>query len=469
MNIVVVGGGTSGCISALILKQRFPQYDIHIIESSKIGTIGVGEGSTEHWTDFCDYVDIDMGDVLRECGATFKMGILFDKWDDEPFMHSLLPDTCRNDHGYYYTYAHQIVNNYPKRDMQSEYVWNNECPDDGFEVRQLHFDTDKLNEFLHKKCFERGISVHVDDIKYVHIGEGIEYVEGSKRYYAHLFIDCTGFRRLLISKLGVGWKSYSEYLPLNSAITFPTAEQKEYNMWTKATAYDAGWGWTIPTRDRTGNGYVFCDKFITTDEAKDEMRKHHGQYIRFGKEFKFDPGRVEKFWERNCIAVGLAGSFVEPLEASSIGSTIQQVFALTQMLPSWSQDRYNKIVIDMFDNIVDYIVAHYLTRREDTPFWKYIKENLKIPKSLQDLLSIWEHRLPHSSDMYIPWEMFHAANYVPILHGLNWFNVNKIKHEYDSFPNHQRIEKEMKDLKDFYRRVPKKGHKRTLQMLTKRR
>ena len=90
MNIVVVGGGTSGCISALILKQRFPQYDIHIIESSKIGTIGVGEGSTEHWTDFCDYVDIDMGDVLRECGATFKMGIYFDKWDDEPFMHSLL-------------------------------------------------------------------------------------------------------------------------------------------------------------------------------------------------------------------------------------------------------------------------------------------------------------------------------------------------------------------------------------------
>ena len=204
-------------------------------------------------------------------------------------------------------------------------------------------------------------------------------------------------------------------------------------------------------------------------KPKDEMRKHHGQYIRFGKEFKFDPGRVEKFWERNCIAVGLAGSFVEPLEASSIGSTIQQVFALTQMLPSWSQDRYNKIVIDIFDNIVDYIVAHYLTRREDTPFWKYIKENLKVPKSLQDLLSVWEHRLPHSSDMYIPWEMFHAANYIPILHGLNWFDVNKIKSEYDSFPNHQRMEKEMKDLKNFYRRVPKKGHKRTLQMLTKRR
>jgi len=136
------------------------------------------------------------------------------------------------------------------------------------------------------------------------------------------------------------------------------------------------------------------------------------------------------------------------------------------MLPSWDQERYNKIAIDMFDNIVDYIVAHYLTRRDDTPFWKYIKENLKIPNSLQDLLSVWKHRLPHSTDMYIPWEMFHAANYVPILHGLNWFDVKQIKTEYESFPDHEIVEKEIQDLKDFYKCIGKTGHKQTLQILT---
>jgi tryptophan halogenase len=473
--ITVVGGGTSGCVSALILKKRFPQCSIEIISSSKIGIIGVGEGSTEHWAEFCRYVGIDHYEVIRECGATFKNGIYYDNWNTTPFMHSVIETSSTDASGYYYKYAHLISNKKPKKELQPDYIWENRCllhhfnhPND-VPVNQFHFDTFKLNKFLHKKCIQLGINIIDDEIIDASLDSNgnIECVHSNtKNYYADFYVDCSGFKRLLLHKtLNVKWKSYSEYLPLNSAIAFPTEEMEEYNMWTKATAHDAGWGWTIPVQGRTGNGYVFSDKFITKDKAHEEMEKYFGKKLDVAKEFKFDPGRLEKFWEKNCVAIGLSSNFVEPLEATSIGNTIQQTFCLMNFLSSYDSEHYNNLIIKAFDNIVDYILAHYLVKKENTDFWKEIKYNLKITDSLQNLLTMWKNRLPHSSDVNVAWGMFSSVNYISILYGLDWFDIEAIKREYSMFPFPEYVEESIKMDRYNEHSIVSMGHKKIIQMI----
>lgn len=447
--ITVVGGGTSGCISALILKKRFPQCSIEIIKSKNIGIVGVGEGSTEHWVEFCNFVGINLFDLIQKCGSTFKFGIYYENWSDSPFIHSTIKNKHLNSAGYFYSYANIISQNLSKKSLQPKYIWENKIPleqikfPDYLPTNQFHFDTFKLNKFLNEKCKEMDIDLIDDDIIDVELdcNNDIHCIAStSKKYYSDFYIDCSGFKKLLLKeKLNVKWVSYSDYLPTNSAIAFATEESEEYNLWTKATAYKSGWGWTIPVQGRTGNGYVFCDKFITKDEAHEEMEKYFDRKLDVAREFKFDPGRLEQFWQNNCVAIGLSSNFVEPLEATSIGSSIQQVFCLMNFLPSYDYKTYNKTMIDVFDNIVDFIQAHYLTKREDTKFWKEVKYNLKLTDSLKHNLDLWKTRLPRQTDFVTPWAMFGAENYIHILYGLDWFNCEIIKKEYSMFPNHDYV------------------------------
>ena len=214
---------------------------------------------------------------------------------------------------------------------------------------------------------------------------------------------------------------------------------EEYNVYTTATARDAGWSWKIPTQKRTGNGYVFWDKFITDAEAHQEMEKAYGLGLSISKTFKFDAGRLKKAWTKNYYAVGLSQSFVEPLEATSIGSIIQQMFCFVHHFPSGDRKSCNKVVNDIFDNIVDFIQAHYLVQREDTPFWKEIKYNLKLTTGLQNHLESWKKRLPMRDELSLRWDIFEGENYIPVLYGLRWFDIDKIKKEYSHYPDHEMI------------------------------
>ena len=163
---------------------------------------------------------------------------------------------------------------------------------------------------------------------------------------------------------------------------------EEYNKWTVATARKSGWSWEIPTQDRTGNGYVFCDEFINEDEALQEMEEALGHKIDDVKSFKFDPGRLETSWNKNCYSVGLSQGFIEPLEATSIGSIIQQMFAFLMYLPSDDYKTCNRRVNDIFDNASDFVQAHYLTKNEDTPFWQSVKYDIKRSSTLKSYLKI---------------------------------------------------------------------------------
>ena len=442
IDVIIVGGGNAGFISALMLRASLKCKSIKVIESKKIGTVGVGESSTEHFAGFCDSVGIDILELILRAKATFKNGVYFSKWSDEDFLHNVDTTTVGHSAGYHFPYLHQtVVNRRPNIEMNRKGAWENQVPLSFFNdmgnspTNQFHFDTLELNNYLREKCIERGIEVVDDELQGARIDHetgDIDILSGKiKEYKADFYIDCSGFARLLLGKtLGVKWKSYSEYLPLNSAISFPTEEMEEYNIYTKSTARDYGWSWQIPTQGRTGNGYVFCEKFINETQAHEEMERVYGKKLDIAKTFKFDPGRMEKAWYKNCYAVGLSQSFVEPLEATAIGSVIQQMYAFVHYLPSYSIDECNQIVNGIFDNVFDYVQAHYLVKREDTPFWKDVKNNLKITPSLNSLLEIWKNRFPQSDDCDSKFGLFTAVNYIPILYGLNWFDTDEVAKEY---------------------------------------
>ena len=443
-DIIVIGGGTAGCISALMLKTRFPRKNIKIIESKNVGIVGVGESSTEHWAQFCRFINIPQLASILECNGTIKAGVYFKGWADEDFMHSLITPHSNTIGEYHRNFAHVIANELSPRRMQPAGIWRNELSLNYFSnnndtpVNQYHFDTYALNKYLHKVCIERGIDIIVDDLcgakLHEESGEMNSVHSSTQEYRADFFIDCSGFMRLIHKKTyGIKWVSYSKYLPVNSAIAFATDEMEEYNKYTMATARNAGWSWTIPTQTRTGNGYVYCDGFIGKDEAQREMEEAYGQSLEVAKYFRFDPGRLEKAWHKNCYAVGLSQSFVEPLEATSIGSVIQQMFCFMHYLPSYDVDTCNQRVNAIFDNIVDYVQAHYLVKREDTPFWREVKYNLKLTPGLEKHLESWKNRLPVTPDFFCPWGMFNATNYIPVLYGLGWFDVDKIREEYINY------------------------------------
>ena len=451
--IIVVGGGTAGCISALMLKHRFPNKEIVIVESENVGIVGVGESSTEHWMEFSKYIGLEGLDPIYYCDATFKHGVYFENWSDRDFIHSIGKPFDYTYLDYNILYGHLISSNsHPIELTDGVFIdkngkYNYDDYDEYFEngkfvpvSNQYHFDTFKLNEYLHRLCKERDISVEVDDIKTVDLHPESGYIVSvsseTTTYGADFFIDCTGFARLLLHKTyDIPWISYAKYLPVNSAISFATEEMVEYNSYTKSTARDAGWSWTIPTQKRTGNGYVYCDRFITKDQAYDEMVKAYGKELEISREFKFEPGRLEKSWHKNCFAVGLSQNFVEPLEATSIGSAIQQVFCLINFLPSYDMDSCNQHINEVFENIVDYVRAHYLTKREDTPFWRKVKYDLPLTPTLQEHLNKWKRRLPRDSDVDTHWALFNGINYITVLYGLDWFDREKIKEEYDEYRN----------------------------------
>ena len=217
---------------------------------------------------------------------------------------------------------------------------------------------------------------------------------------------------------------------MKSAVVFPTGDEENYNMWTLAKAMDYGWRFKIPVWGRHGNGYIFDSDYITAEQAKQELDIEFGKDVEIAKTFDFDPGAVDRAWIKNCVAIGLSGSFVEPLEASSIGTSIQQAFLLMHRLPNYNEKTiasYNKSFNDIMENIRDFIILHYLTKKDNTSFWKNASM-ISLPDSLQAKLELWRNKLPITEDFnslsdYI---LFNASNHTMILSGLGLFNNKSI-------------------------------------------
>lgn len=448
--ISVVGGGTAGFVSALILKTRFPSKKIQIIRSKKIGIIGVGEGSTEHWNEFMNYLGITYQDLIKNCDATFKSGIMFKNWHDKDYLHSIGPEHEIINGQYRTYYAKIISHNMPNKLLNPLGTWENTVDewhlDNASPYNQFHFNTTKLNNYLSYIAERKGITIIDDEITDVILDStgDIDYVIGEKtNYNSDFYIDCTGFKKLLIGQLGAKWNSYSKWLKMKSAITFPTDPTEEIDLWTTARAMDYGWMFTIPVYDRNGNGYIFDSDYISADQAKDEVEKLLGKEITVGKQINFDPGALDKVWINNCCAIGLSASFVEPLEATSIGTSINQAFLLMHRLPNYSQNsinNYNEHVEIMLHNIRDFVILHYITNKDNTQFWKDVK-NMPIPDSLKECIERWKYNLPILEDFISSgsYALFKDPHYMQVLAGLEIFDRDNLLREYNmqSPENHQ--------------------------------
>ena len=448
--VAVVGGGTAGFVAALILKRTYPSLTVDVIRSKKIGTIGVGEGSTEHWSVFMDYVGIQTAELINECDSTFKTGIMFEDWANKPYLQSVHDPFVADQLGVPIAYAKLIGENVDPRDLTGDYLWDNMTPFNKFMeerpndtgVSQYHFNTKKLNDFLTRKAEEMGCTVVDDEISDVVVSEWnkIEYISSEKEKYEYdFYVDCTGFAKLLIGQLGAKWQSYSKYLKMKEAIVFPTPEEDEIPLWTLAKAMNAGWLFRIPVQGRKGNGYIFDSDFITAEEAQREAESYLGHGVEVAKNIKFDPGALDFPWISNVCAIGLSASFVEPLEASSIGTSINQSFLLAQRILNYNQesiDRYNNEVGAIMDNIRDFIALHYITDRRDTPFWQAVAET-PLPESLEKNLRMWKTRMPTTDDMtsYTRKVLFNEYNYAIVMHGLGLFDNSKILQQYEMMPD----------------------------------
>jgi len=480
MKIAIVGGGTAGFVAALILKQTYPNYFIDVIKSDKIGTIGVGEGSTEHWRQFMDFVGITNTDIVTKCDATYKAGIRFENWTDKDYLHIVEGNYTAKYGDNHIMYSYLASQGVEPIDLTLPLAQGSEVYflEENFEsvkdsvTSQYHFNTHKLNEFLTNLSKERGIRIYDDVIKEVNLDDNgnIDTIVGNTVYNYDFYIDCTGFRRLLIDKLGAKWNSYSEHLKMNSAIVFPT-ENEDYPMWTLARAMDAGWMFRIPVWGRKGNGYIFDKNYITPEQAQAEVEEYLGHEVKVAKHIEFDAGALDCPWINNCCAIGLSSAFVEPLEATSIGTSIQQSFLLASRIYNYSQadiNIYNKNFNAIMENIRDFILLHYLTDRDDTPFWRSCKD-IQLPDSLSQHLEMFKNRMPVNSDFghLSDKVLFISMNYFIVMYALGLIDKKAIKKQFNSLP---------KELQDYTAEVynkytseiasaPKLSHKTIITMI----
>ena len=428
-SLIVLGGGQAGLISALIMKAARPKLKITIIKSDDIGTIGVGEGSTEHWSTFCRRCNIDTKELVEQTDATYKLGVKFTNWngDGKHYFHFLM-DGRHNKHPNQ-LYELGVATDYIDGHCAApEWLENNEFVlpmQEDWSINQFHFEANKLNRYLLNLCRRRDINIITDKINQVGLDEQgyIDHLVGDVTYKADFFIDCSGFKRVMGSEVGIKWVDRGHHLPVNHAIAFPTEYEEDIPAYSECKAMKHGWMWKLPTYNRNGNGYVFGDDFATTDQVIEEVETLWGEKINIARDIKFRAGHSDNYWMKNVVVAGLSGSFVEPLEASSIGSTIQQMILLQQSLSIWERGsdfvskKYNQQISQIVDNVVDFVQLHYITKRTDTEFWR---QEIQLTDFNKEALPFFRKQLPHQILLAYdnPYFLYNSSNFAQVLTGL---------------------------------------------------
>jgi hypothetical protein len=408
MKIVIAGGGTAGWLAAYILCKSQPkQHLITVIESSKIGIIGAGEGSTGLLVQLMNGNFFESGTDARtfldKVDGTNKLGIRHTNWtgDGSSYFAPLdgsITGHLINDFVFQYGLAKLKKDEIYKTSEIGQAYFNNVSPS----IQGFHFDGKKVGEYLKELCKKDGVN-HIDsEISDVNIDDrgSITSLNLSDGYpiKGDFFIDCTGFARLLSKKLGVGWVSYKKHLPVDTAMPFLldyTDKDKVIVPQTEATALSAGWMWNIPLKTRRGCGYVFDSSYISREDAQKEVENLLGRKINPIKFINFESGRSEVFWKNNCLSLGLAAAFAEPLEATSIHTTIVQLLTFSNEFLSKSvsttinkenQDSYNSKIAKLYDITLDFLVIHYQGGRTDSEFWKYINTGKTLTSNAKSVL-----------------------------------------------------------------------------------
>ena len=432
MDIVVAGGGTAGWISAYIVEKANPGvHTITVIESSAIGIVGAGEGSTGSLYDlvsgfyFNEFDPYKVVEFMEFTDSTHKFGINHVDW------------SSKRAGGYF-----APLDGSPTGDMSPDLVFNYVLSNFGTTKAHLasyigqsygsdlfpekaafgfHFDAHKVGKYFRKELENlpnvRVIDAKINEVKLNKQGEiSSLLLDQGEDLVGDFFIDCTGFARVLMSKLNIGWTSYKDNLLANKAMPFlvnyTQETKKTVKPFTTAQAMSSGWMWDIPLKTRRGCGYVYNSSFISEDAAQKEVELKLGHEIVPIRHLSFDAGRSEKLWHKNCLASGLSAAFMEPLEATSIHSTILQmmVFATEYLsdvkektVNDFSERSYNKKFEILYNNYRDFLVLHYQGGRGDTEFWKYLKTGATRTPFVDEIIERSKHRLPSSAQYEHMW------------------------------------------------------------------
>jgi len=435
--IVIVGGGTAGWSTAHhFLNKTRPNVKITVVASKEIPIIGVGESTTGRFNDLINLAHNVAGitekEFLKETESTFKIGIKHTDWHTVgKSFPSPLGDNFENQYLYphedydFYRIYH-IAKDYPyNKTMQSKCMLENKLyfshqrPDlreyYRFAPIAYHLDTYKVGQYLKKKALTLKDRInYVDDVVEDFEQDENGYVTSIKtksgqKIEGDLFVDCSGFAKVLINKIEKNnFVSYKDNLLVNSAISFNVKHKDTDPIpnYTHVWAQKYGWLWQIPTQKRMGSGYVFDDNYINFDQAKEEIEGVLGHEIEVQRKIKFEAGRLEKFWIKNVISTGLSSAFIEPLEATSIHATMLQI---THFIENYYKEdmpfecellhkKYNGEMTAMWDYIRDFIVAHYITPRNDTDFWVEASSEKRWPDKLKENMEIWKYRMPRVVD-----------------------------------------------------------------------
>lgn len=440
--IIIVGGGSSGWMTAATLAKAIPKehVEIQLIESSEIGIVGVGEATIPQIVVFNKFLGLNEDDFVRRTNATFKLGIQFDNWGEkgDSYYHNF-GDVGRNIEGLHFFQHWQRLNAVGKAEPIDEYILAGlACQNKKFMrpvnagdsplskiAYAFHFDATLYANYLAGFAKEKGVvrtegkvvNVNLENdgsIKSVKLEDGSEHS-------ADFFIDCSGFRSLLLGDaLGVDYEDWSHWLPCDSAVAVPSASTEEPWPYTRATAHEAGWQWRIPLQHRVGNGHVYSSKYMSEDEATSILLKNiDGEALAEPRKIRFRTGRRKVFWEKNCIAIGLSNGFLEPLESTSLHFVQTAISRFLSLYPdrsinSANIDEYNKQSIFDYESTRDFIILHYhATRRTDTDFWNYCR-TMDIPESLQEKLNLYK-----SSGKVVRFneELFSENSWFEVLHG----------------------------------------------------
>ncbi|HTG39488.1 tryptophan halogenase family protein [Sphingomonas sp.] len=409
--IVVAGGGTAGWMAAAAIARTMGRAaQVTLVESDAIGTVGVGEATIPPLVTYNRLLGINEADFMRATSATFKLGILFDGWRDggdryfhsfgitgkdhwaAGFQHYWMNGRTRGHDAPYDDYCLELV-----AALQGRFA---HLPDNGLNYA-YHLDSTRYAAFLRAMAEADGTVRIEGRIAAVDLdGESGDIaalmLESGQRIEGDLFLDCTGFRALLIEgALHAGFDDWSHWLPCDSAIAVQTGNVGPPMPYTRAMAHDAGWQWRIPLQHRTGNGLVWCSRYLNRDAALDRLLGNvEGKVLSEPNHLRFTTGARRRQWVRNCIAIGLSGGFMEPLESTSIHLIQRAILRLIRMLPMGGVNasdvaEFNEQQLQDMVQIRDFLILHYkATDRRDSPFWRQCAA-MDVPDTLAQKMQLF--------------------------------------------------------------------------------
>ncbi len=415
--VAIIGGGTAGWMTAawLSIVMRRNIEDIVLIESDEIGTVGVGEATIPSIRKYNTWLGLNEDEMLKRTQGTFKLGIEFVDWGHigNRYHHSFGPNGRERDG----TPFHAWWLRGGAKEALAEYNLQTQASYQGRFMRPtgsnsplatiayaFQFDASLYAAYLRQLSEAKGVRRIEGKLADVRLRSHDGFIEGvtladDRTVDADLFIDCTGFRGLLIEQTyKTGFVDWSHWLPCDRAFAVPCERQDPLTPFTRSTARKAGWQWRIPLQHRTGNGHVFAGAFMSEDQARDTLLANlDGKALAEPRLLKFQAGHRKAFWVKNCVAIGLSGGFLEPLESTSIFLIQNAIARLHVLFPDQGFDPadidfFNRESVREYEDVRDFIILHYkLSQRDDSAFWEYCR-NMPVPDRLTQRMNLFESR-----------------------------------------------------------------------------